>query len=406
MLKRVHLANFKCFEKVSLTDLRDISILCGPNNAGKSSIVQALVFLKDSQGGRFQWNMVEPQLGDFEDMVHKHDLRRSITISCSFSVSKEDTNYLRWLSKKPSEISYSVRFNRDGVMVQEVVWLDAAIPLFELDYRSDGKKMFLASEFKPTRINKELSGIGFNGTTPLGWNVPANQMMKDPVAALLSNVRDILRRNFLSMHYLSPRRQIPEWYSTLTSLPPHVGYRGENTSPLLHCLHSDRDKTFGKIEKWLKRFDKDIKMLKSPIRATTSAVVTNTKHGDMNIVTSGFGLNTVFPIVVQCLSSAPGSIILIEEPEIHLHPGAQKVLVDLFVETSKTRQIIFTTHSFDMLRDVWERINWEDKDLQNRVIRYNFQRIRGRNTANVAVDRDEWFDDWLDGLKDFLERPG
>lgn len=178
---------------------------------------------------------------------------------------------------------------------------------------------------------------------------------------------------------------------------------------MLHYMFSERDKTFDKIEKWLKRFDSEIKMLKSPMRGNSTAIVLSTPLGDMNIMTSGYGLNAVFPIVVQCLCSPPGSSILIEEPEIHLHSGAQKVLVDMFRSVlSEKKQVLFTTHSFDILLDFYERLRDEKID-EKKVIRYDVLKTRKgkRRVRKTDVHRYGFsgHGSWREQLRHLTERP-
>jgi predicted ATPase len=60
----------------------------------------------------------------------------------------------------------------------------------------------------------------------------------------------------------------------------------------------------------------------------------------------GFGLSQLWPILVACLASKPGDLVVVETPEAHLHPGAQHRLAALFVAlTRRRRQVIVETHS-------------------------------------------------------------
>jgi hypothetical protein len=59
----------------------------------------------------------------------------------------------------------------------------------------------------------------------------------------------------------------------------------------------------------------------------------------------GEGIVSIFVIVDAIYDSKPGDIIIIDEPELSLHPSLQKRLSKLFIEYSKDRQIIISTHS-------------------------------------------------------------
>jgi predicted ATPase len=60
----------------------------------------------------------------------------------------------------------------------------------------------------------------------------------------------------------------------------------------------------------------------------------------------GTGVSQVLPVLVLCLTSNPGDLILLEQPELHLNPSIQQKLAEFFLAMSKTgRQLIIETHS-------------------------------------------------------------
>ena len=78
----------------------------------------------------------------------------------------------------------------------------------------------------------------------------------------------------------------------------------------------------------------------------------------------GFGISQVLPVLVQCFYAPPGSIIFMEQPEIHLHPRAQSALADVMIDVINSReggsdrniQLIVETHSEHFLRRLQRRI--------------------------------------------------
>ncbi|MCI0442905.1 DUF3696 domain-containing protein, partial [bacterium] len=75
----------------------------------------------------------------------------------------------------------------------------------------------------------------------------------------------------------------------------------------------------------------------------------------------GFGVSQILPAIVLCYSAPENSIIILEQPEIHLHPAVQAGLADVFIDAVKTRnvQIIFESHSEHLLRRLQLRIAQE-----------------------------------------------
>ena len=76
----------------------------------------------------------------------------------------------------------------------------------------------------------------------------------------------------------------------------------------------------------------------------------------------GVGVSQLLPVLVLCLLAEPGSVILLEQPELHLHPALQQRLADFFIAMVRSgRQLIVETHSEYMVSRLRRRIV-EDPD--------------------------------------------
>ncbi len=81
-------------------------------------------------------------------------------------------------------------------------------------------------------------------------------------------------------------------------------------------------------------------------------VIVNQGRIKANLVDVGFGVSQVLPVVTLAYFVPEGSTVIVEQPEILLHPRAQTALADLFVTVSRTRRVQFLveTHSEIMFR--------------------------------------------------------
>lgn len=77
------------------------------------------------------------------------------------------------------------------------------------------------------------------------------------------------------------------------------------------------------------------------------SIVFKTPHGRYSEAFAGSGEVAVTSCVVQVLKAARGTLVLLDEPEVSLHPGAQERLLAFLLKTARTRQlqIVFSTHS-------------------------------------------------------------
>tara|TARA_B100000886_G_scaffold259373_1_gene184246 strand:+ start:4384 stop:7542 length:3159 start_codon:yes stop_codon:yes gene_type:complete len=98
----------------------------------------------------------------------------------------------------------------------------------------------------------------------------------------------------------------------------------------------------------------------------------------------GSGIGKILPVIVNCLIAKQGQVVLIEEPETHLHPSAQTYLADFLFAMSVNRQIIIETHSPNIIdrlrfRNIHTSINLLE-DEQRPEIEIIFSEIKNNET--------------------------
>jgi hypothetical protein len=197
---------------------------------------------------------------------------------------------------------------------------------------------------------------------------------------------------YRSLCYLGPLRTkaAERLYSWTGMEPESVGYAGENTIAAILAARS-RKISLG-YRRPAKPFEEIIalKLMEmglieefevNPISEQRQEyeVKVRTKGSRVwvDLPDVGFGISQVLPVLVQCFYAPAGSIILMEQPEIHLHPNAQSALADVMIDVINSResgtdrgiQLIIETHSEHFLRRLQRRIA-EDVVPQEKVSAY------------------------------------
>jgi predicted ATPase len=110
----------------------------------------------------------------------------------------------------------------------------------------------------------------------------------------------------------------------------------------------------------------------------------------------GFGVSQVLPVIVECLYVPRRSIVIFEQPEIHLHPRVQADLADLFVDAIRARedsaardcQFIIESHSEHFLRRLQRRI--AEGELSNEDAALYFVHAEGAQARIEELDVDRF----------------
>ena len=123
-------------------------------------------------------------------------------------------------------------------------------------------------------------------------------------------------------------------------------------------------------------------------------------QNNLNIAAMGEGISQLLPVVATTLKSASFGPVLIEQPEIHLHPKLQAELGDLFVKIANHdhRQIIIETHSEHLLLRIRRRIAEGKIDADKVAILY-VEKVGGVSKVRKLDLRDNGqFKDWPEGF--------
>ena len=126
-------------------------------------------------------------------------------------------------------------------------------------------------------------------------------------------------------------------------------------------------------------------------------------EGDLDLTSVGTGVSQLLPVIVMCVQAPAGSLLLIEQPELHLNPKVQQRLADFLLAIAQSgRHLIVETHSEYLISRLRRRVAEDEKDiLQDTIGIYFAKRVNGATTYDL-VQQNEYggIDDWPENFFD------
>lgn len=125
-------------------------------------------------------------------------------------------------------------------------------------------------------------------------------------------------------------------------------------------------------------------------------VRTGQQSAEVLLTDVGFGVSQVLPVIVECFYVPRRSIVILEQPEIHLHPAVQAELADLFIAAVRAReagddrnvQFIIESHSEHFLRRLQRRI--AEEELAKKDAALYFVHTEGPSARIEELDVDDY----------------
>lgn len=200
--------------------------------------------------------------------------------------------------------------------------------------------------------------------------------------------------------YIGPLRVIPQPIVTSVVDTDYVGYDGANAYTML-CL--DQNLT-NAVSEWFESTLGCKIDIKEPQLGTYQVIVNKPYMGKfgVNIAEEGMGIGQVLPIVTRCLKPVEKSLVVVEQPELHLHPAAHANIARLFAITSKTNKqnYVVETHSHNFLLGIQEAIVDPkiDFDTSDVIIYFVDEDETGSYLSPITIDEDGILSDWPEGV--------
>ena len=352
MITELTAQNFKSWQDTGALQFAPLTGLFGANSSGKTSILQVLLMLKQTVERPPDWN--EPlyfgneeslvNLGNFGTVIHKHkqDLSLNISVSWKSSTVVDINKYIRFYNLNVETLSSS-QGDRDRSE--------------EISFSTNIARGVVNNSYYATDLYR------FDVQQPdlfrcYGFRTARNQIME-----ISSRFEGDFENLFSQILYLGPLREHPRpRYTWDGDHPKSIGQEGEKAIPALLSGRIRRLPIDEQILSWLQRLELidsyDLRPVSGAGRDYEFLVKKYKGGPDVRLTDIGFGVSQVLPVLILCYYAPEGSILILEQPEAHLHPKVQSELADVLIDVVKNRniQIILESHSEHLILRLMRRI--------------------------------------------------
>ena len=431
--------------------IKPVTILCGTNSCGKSSILQSILLIRQTLESQISkqallLNGGLVHLGIFSNIIFEKKLDREVSFEFSFKITKNDLSENKLRQKNgtrrakramegraydtirdllPTEslqeaeeyhIHYKVSVKAPAKniafylitpIVHDFTFTVQALDdkgalvsesFVKIALNEEGTNQYLVqwkniSSLKetPAKGHEMTAQVEFNNISPLSVTKSGKNSIFDVSLQLsfyLRSMNAFLRNAFASLTYIGPLREEPSRRYIYEDEVLEIGVKGENAAYIYltqqntiiddHYFYNRRADDFelkgqmtlaNAVQDWLDQMS--IQSLKP--EPSREIIYLNLNAGllnetRVNIADVGFGVSQIFPIILEGLRMARGNFLLLEQPEIHLHPKLQMQMADYFLALALSgKKVIAETHSDHIVNRLVRRIvedeTWGLKDL-------------------------------------------
>jgi predicted ATPase len=369
--------NYRASEDTKWVKIPALTVLIGPNNSGKTSVISPLLLLNQTMASRDAMTPLVTRgrlvdAGPFKNIVHNHDTFRHLFFGLRYHTHEVKGKIGKIGDYPPgaAEITLVAGKQPEDIVLQRYALFDILQRPFLSQTRNNSGTYTLKSESLKLTKSRERTVIRqakpinflFSPSTALRalQAPPKNRGEKislvEPSRGFLTYVSALnaafgdLGDLFRNVSYVGPLREPPRRYYPIASeMPISVGSRGEHMANLVRRRLPDLR---GRLDSWIKRFEFGKRLVVQYLsnELFSLSFENDSRPSQTNIADAGFGASQVLPLIVQALAAAPQSLTIAEQPEIHLNPRLQYLLADLFVEMANSdHRVIVETHSEHLL---------------------------------------------------------
>ena len=381
MLTKIAIENFKSIGRRIELELKPLTILVGPNASGKSSILEALPLLIQSigtsgydYGGEHYPHLVS--YPSFEDIAHKRNSENKMSIEIHVKLEEGKRKTLSEFGKKINKRKLGVSIDEEIISVgyrysgcklmnkwdyaeQEIFCNEKRVTGVKVEYNTKIEEKGASSRSiftfppilkkttpkSPSNYVLHLSAFK-QGNNAVESAKPLNDFASTVVDIIISRLKP--EPNKSKVYLLSALRGKIDYEVKTDRFYEWVGENGENLISVLAQVSTPKwERKREKIRMWALEFGiKDPWGGWSDSNKASGEYIDSELNIPLNLAFASYGSSQILTVIAQLFWSEEGDIILIEEPEISIHPKGQARLPELFADAIKEgKQIIITTHS-------------------------------------------------------------
>ncbi|MFY1045682.1 AAA family ATPase [Chryseobacterium sp. GP-SGM7] len=312
MIKQVQIKNFKSHKDSGGLELSNLTILCGNNSVGKSSFFQPLLLLREAYFSRKGFEYLDlltdsVKIGNVRDALYEN--ANDNTISFIIESEKKTYSFLFTIENEGELKNY---INKDQTCV--IPEIDTNEALFNQNFQ------YISSSRLEPKISYQRNDVIVE---KMGQISEKDGKAEFAVHYLHIHQNDKVLEKLINPNYVGD-----------TLLNQIIAWEREISENVIIETRDSGSLGFELIYTYEGNFVAGKSLSKSPINV-------------------GFGLSYTLPILVAVLSAKPGGLIIIENPEAHLHPKGIAKLSELLCNAAQAGiQIIIETHSDHIINGI------------------------------------------------------
>lgn len=345
MISSLKVKNFKCFKEQPFR-FTPLTIFCGANSAGKSTAIQAILSVvqnidniekgsMNTYGRLFNFGKVADVFNHNANNSNFEIIIDDISIEANVTV-KEKQDYVLQLSKEVSNVN--AKFDHDFVYL----CAERFGPRASYDVKRSCEKLDIGI-YGEYALSEYARVEGVPCANPEFAKLICSHLLESSSPEQQTIFTNVLVREAMKKIYPKFNMRVSE---------------AENIDKVYHLYEGSSGKDF--------------------VRPNNT----------------GFGISYTLPIIIAAAAIKPGGMLIVENPEVHLHPSAQSQLIGILASLSQCGvQVIIETHSDHIINGIRVFAKENSIDINNNII-YSISEVEGeRKAKEILIDSDGNFTD-------------